>query len=344
VFSCADAADGPAAAFSPLVPQGGLLLPGAVPARPHWLVAARPAAGLAVLLDEQAPPFGAGERTRGVATLRAQSRCPFRGFAETRLGAEALERPIPGFDPRERGEMLHHALEHVWSVLRGSDGLALAPAARAGLLRIGVERAIARQCRRRDPGVRWQRREAERMAALLEQWLETEKLREPFEVLDLEQGAQTARHGGVEFAVRIDRIDRLADGARVLIDYKTGMAAADWRGDRPDNPQLPIYALLRPQGLVAVAYGRVNAAECSFVAEAARGGIFKPRGRPSPLEGMPDFAALVDLWSQRMDRIAAEFAAGTAAVAPTLRACSSCRLHALCRIPSALDQAEDPDG
>ena len=41
-------------------------------------------------------------------------------------------------------------------------------------------------------------------------------------------------------------MDRLADGARVLIDYKTGVATADWRGERPDNPQLPIYALLQP--------------------------------------------------------------------------------------------------
>ena len=63
----------------------------------------------------------------------------------------------------------------------------------------------------------------------------------------LERGKQVARHADLEFAVSIDRVDRLADGARVLIDYKTGNAAADWRGERPDNPQLPIYALLHPE-------------------------------------------------------------------------------------------------
>ena len=49
--------------------------------------------------------------------------------------------------------------------------------------------------------------------------------REPFEVERLEQGASES-HGiaGLEFSVRIDRIDRLADGARVLIDYKSGLA------------------------------------------------------------------------------------------------------------------------
>src|SRR5258708_28269670 len=75
------------------------------------------------LTDEFAPAFGTGERTRGVATLRAQSRCAFRGFAETRLRFQRLERPVPGFNDRERGELIHHALEHVWSVLRDSSSL-----------------------------------------------------------------------------------------------------------------------------------------------------------------------------------------------------------------------------
>jgi len=216
----------------------------------------------------------------------------------------------------------------------------LAPAARSELLRESVARAIAKQCARRDPGLRWRSREGPRLAKLLDKWLQTELLREPFEVERLEQGEQTARHGGLEFTVRIDRVDRLTDGGRVLIDYKTGAATPDWRGERPDNPQLPIYALLRPAGLVAVAYGKVNASECCFVAEAERGGIFKLRSRASQMEGMPNFSALLATWSQRIEKIAAEFAAGNAAVAPTLRACASCRLQPLCRVPAALEPAD----
>ena len=48
-----------------------------------------------------------------------------------------------------------------------------------------------------------------------------------------------------------------------------------------ETKELPIYALLHPEALAAVAYGRVNAAECSFVAEAERPAIFKPRGQKS---------------------------------------------------------------
>ena len=32
--------------------------------------------------------------------------------------------PIPGFNARERGELVHYALEHIWSELQDSIGLA----------------------------------------------------------------------------------------------------------------------------------------------------------------------------------------------------------------------------
>ena len=344
VFSCADSSDGRPATPSPLLPVSSE--PTNASPQPHWQAQATHAPLLEVLRDEAAPPFDSGtERTRGVSTLRAQSRCAFRGYAEGRLLTDRLEKPVPGFNMRECGELVHHALEYIWGQLKGSDGLAaMAPEPLAALVANGVTRAIAKQCGQRDPGERWRRREHPRMTALLHKWLVTEKLREPFTVEQLEQGAQVAHHGGLDFRVRIDRVDRLSDGGRVLIDYKTGIVSPDWRGDRPDNPQLPVYALLRPESLVAVAYGMVNAGECGFVAEHSRPAVFKPsRRRPSSMEGMPDFPSLIALWSERIEVIAAEFATGRAAVAPTLRACSSCNLQPLCRIPSALDDQESAD-
>ena len=345
VFSCSDPSDGRPASASPLVTSCTADAERAADAaepRPHWLAQRREAPLLERVIDEQAPEFGPDERTRGVATIKAQSLCAFRGFAETRLGVQPLERPLPGFNGRERGEMLHEALRIIWAELRDSAGLkALAsqPVEYGRLLRQSAWRAIERLCARRDPGSRWRDRELVRLDSVLRKWLDLELERPAFEVDRLEAGAEIARHAGLDFSVRVDRIDRLPDGSRILIDYKTGYAGADWRGDRPDNPQLPIYSLLHRPLLVAAAYGSVNAAQCSFVVESERAGIF-PGKRATKLEGLPSFGALLDLWSDRIEKLAREFAAGHAPVDPTDSACRSCRLQGLCRVPSTLDGAE----
>jgi ATP-dependent helicase/nuclease subunit B len=290
-----------------------------------------------------APPFGGDERTRGVATLRAQSRCAFRGFAESRLQAEKLEVPVPGFNAGERGELVHYALEYVWSQLRDSAGLAsIEPASRNQLLAVAAEHALSKVYPRRKPGRRWREREQLRLHTLLGKWLDLEAQRPPFRVEQIEHEVQVARFAGTEFRIRIDRIDALPDGARVLIDYKTGSVAADWRGERPDNPQLPIYALLQPERLVAVAYGGVNAAKPDFIVESERRDLF-PKKRATQLEGQPNFAALIAVWGARIEQLAEEFSAGRAEVAPTRKACASCDLQGLCRVPGALDP-DDEEG
>jgi RecB family exonuclease len=308
---------------------------------PHWLALKAHAPALEQFIDEQGPAFGEGERTRGVAALRAQSRCAFRGFAEIRLAAEPLEHPVPGFNDRERGEMVHQALQQVWSVLGDSASLqALGAEVQRTLLDRAASGAVRAMCRGRDPGPRWRARERERLRNLLDKWLAVERGRSPFAVESLEQEAQLTRFAGLDLRVRVDRIDRLEDGARVLIDYKTGSAAVDWRGDRPGNPQLPIYGLLFPQALCAVAYGRVNAAEARFVAECERDGVFKPGRNKTSLEGEPSLSALIERWARRIEPIAAAFAAGRAEVAPTAEACRSCALQGFCRVPTVLQESD----
>jgi ATP-dependent helicase/nuclease subunit B len=348
VFSHADRGEGSFSTPSPLLPKHAtpLYASGSTPpTQPHWRAQLHSGPELERLVDELAPAFSAFETTHGVATLRAQARCAFRGFAETRLQARRLDQPVPGFNERERGELTHHALEEVWGELRNSARLGqLSLPAQTQLLDRAALRALDLVCRKRDPGPRWRQRERDRLRNLLALWLNIERNRAPFSVESLEQHSEVASYAGLEFRVRIDRVDTLADGARVLIDYKTGSANPDWRGARPDNPQLPIYALLRSEGLVAVAYARVNAAIPGFVAEAERRDIFKYGSRISNLEGMPNFAALVQLWAQRIEAIAAAFAAGRAEVAPTLKACKSCDLQGFCRIPAALEEPEESHG
>ncbi len=347
VFSCAGSEDGHPAAPSPLLAAAARtpILPGAA-SQPHWRAQLECAPAIERRLDESAPPVAEGERTRGVSTLRAQSRCAFRGFAETRLEAQPLQHPVPGFNERERGELVHDSLQRIWTVLRDSAGLCALLARPAELMQLTADsarRAIVRQCARRDPGPRWHQRELDRLVTLLSKWLELEGARTPFAVERLDEGGEIARHAQLDFSIRLDRIDRLSDGSRVLIDYKTGAAPPDWRGERPDNPQLPLYALQHRSALIAVAYGRINAAHCEFVVEAERADVFLPGKKATRMEGAGSLAALLDVWSARIERLADEFRRGHAAVDPTPSACRHCHLHGLCRVPSTLDLSEALD-
>jgi ATP-dependent helicase/nuclease subunit B len=361
VFSCSDPGEGRHVPASPLLAELGERAPSSpspapAPApesavstatsslslSPLWVAQHIEAPALEELVDERAPAVGLEERTHGVATLKAQSQCPFRGFAETRLDAYALEQPIPGFNERERGQILHDALQGIFTEVQDSRSLKdliARPAASAERIADHVRRAVEKQCAKRNPGGRWAERERTRLQGLLERWLELESMRAPFQVEHIEGSGETALHGGLAYRVRIDRIDRLDDGSRVLIDYKTGSVQPDWRGERPDNPQLPMYALLHRENLVAVAYGRVSAAKCCFVAESPRADIF-PNLRASRLEGMTSFAELVAAWERRVESLAQEFSRGAAEVAPKDTACRYCRLQGLCRVPSTLDALE----
>jgi RecB family exonuclease len=55
---------------------------------------------------------------------------------------------------------------------------------------------------------------------------------------------RTMSIGSLKLDLRLDRIDTFADGAQLVIDYKTGsFKPKSWRGARPADCQLPLYAV-----------------------------------------------------------------------------------------------------
>src|SRR6185503_14858146 len=62
------------------------------------------------------------------------------------------------------------------------------------------------------------------------------------------------------------RLDKLERGGHVLIDYKTGMPnPRHWQGPRPDDPQLPLYAVSAPEELAAVTFAKLKTGEMRFM-------------------------------------------------------------------------------
>ena len=315
----------------------------------EWEAAQQDPAALETLDDPAGPPL-AGDRAApgGAGLFREQSACPFRAFARYRLGATAPEAPLDQPDARLRGILMHRALEAVWqglgdqATLNGLDAETVR--ARCREAAAGAVRAV----RHRHPGLFGDRAaelEADRLTDRLAAWLAKEAGRHtPFRVLEREAG-QEAELNGVRFRLTPDRVDELADGRRLVLDYKTGEADYRlWLGERPEEPQLPLYVLALGEAVAGAAYVRLkpdlmdfNGLAAAGIDEGASGRGLKPAEQAKELEGA-GWEELVAHWRQVLEALAGEIAGGRAEVAPRFppgsnkSPCRTCDLPALCRI------------
>jgi RecB family exonuclease len=154
--------------------------------------------------------------------------------------------------------------------------------------------------------------ESGRLKARIKAWLEIEKTRPEFTVIAREASAVLSL-AALLFHLRLDRVDKLADGSRVVIDYKTGeVNPKDWFQDRLEAPQLPMYAVLGQY--TSVFYASLKAGKM---------GLFGAEHLT---------AEQLEKWRTQLERLAIEFKEGFAVVAPSPTACQYCHLQAMCRI------------
>ena len=304
------------------------------------------------ITDTAAPPVG-GLHSGGVSLFRDQSQCPFRAFARHRLHSRQPEQADIGLDAMQRGSLLHELMENTWSRLESREQLAaMNREEREDLVKTLVTGLVA-ECRKRYPLVfskRFAAIEGERLARVLGEWLELELQRAPFEVVNVEEDARLVI-GDVEFSVRLDRVDALEDGRRVIIDYKGGQASINaWAGDRPDEPQMPLYAVTHPEPVAAVAFARLKRGRDFGFAGLAESGDILPgtaafdqdrraqkfipdrEARPG---ATPSWEEMFHNWRAVLENLADEFHRGVASVNPKPRACDWCDQHLLCRIHEA---------
>jgi ATP-dependent helicase/nuclease subunit B len=123
-------------------------------------------------------------------------------------------------------------------------------------------------------------------------------------------------YGKLTLFGKIDRIDRLPDGSRLLMDYKTEPRAttAQRIKDSREDTQLPFYAALLEQDTLAAAY--VNLGE-------------KEASRSYPQPGIVELRdEMIESLLSDMERIQ------NGAVLPALgegKACDYCNARGLCR-------------
>ena len=284
--------------------------------------------------DETAPPLADASVRGGTRVLADQAACPFRAFARHRLRARELDAPEEGLDAMERGILIHRLMEEIWKEAKTSAALDtdLTPI---------IRRAAATAVAELKIEGRFADLERARLARLAEEWLLEERKRKPFEVVKTEEEA-VRPVGALMLKGRIDRMDRLADGTHVLIDYKTGSSATPkaWRGERPDEPQLPFYALTGGEDVKAVAFAKVRPGQMRFM------GYAEDKLALPKVTHFANWQELVAEWRAGLTNLADGFASGDARVDPKngIKTCANCDLHTLCRVHEKLSALEGEEG
>jgi ATP-dependent helicase/nuclease subunit B len=294
-------------------------------------------------------PWPMEQDAGGSEVLRRQAACPFQSFATRRLSARPMEATDWGLEPRERGSVVHKILEDLWAELKSHAGLIHARSENRlqAIVEHHVKAALQRygnapHTRKRNWSQAYLDAEQERICSLIHEWLDYEAKRSPFTV-EAGEVKLAAAVEDLKLQVRVDRIDLIRNG-RVIIDYKTGAVKADaWEGDRPDEPQLPLYAGFgRVDELQGVLLGRVREGETRFI-----GRVEHPDDvivGDTKLSKPPYRAEMLQTWQRVLLEVGRQFLRGEAQVDPKRypKTCEFCPLPGLCRIAET-DRANGTD-
>jgi ATP-dependent helicase/nuclease subunit B len=282
---------------------------------------------LETFTDETAPEFVQRDSTGGASLFKDMAACPFRAFAKHRLGAKPMEDPDLGLSYRDRGTTVHKALEFIWHEL-GSQArlMELGSHELEALIARGADAAVVKL----GPGI-GRDLEKRRLQRLLKQWLEIEKSRPAFSVAGIE-AERVCTISGVQVKIRADRVDEIAGGRQIILDYKTGqLKSHGWEGARPDEPQLPLYCVTDERPVAGAAFAIIRTGELRFRGLTAAGAALPDMKKMYINPPLP-FEAQLDEWRRVLERLAADYRVGQAAVDPKPGACDNCGLRALCRI------------
>jgi len=312
---------------SPLV-AGGLWLDDMHEVADGWISRMRASAVFDQIADETGPALPRSESTGGSSIFKDMAACPFRAFARYRLGARPLEDADLGLSYRDRGTTVHKALEFIWRELGSRARLMeLAPQELESLIAGAADAAVAKL----GPGIG---RDIEklRLQRLLPKWLDIEKERAEFNIAGIETEREVAI-GGLQIKTRADRVDVLPDGRQIILDYKTGvLQSRGWEGERPDEPQLPLYCVASDQPVAGAAFAILRADELGFRGLTASD-VRLPKSKNMPIDPAVPFHHQLLEWRGVLEHLAQDFRGGKAEVDPKRdNTCDNCGLRALCRI------------
>ena len=234
---------------------------------PGWHAASLTKARKTILAGDPVPPMQTGERVAGGATtIQLQLSDPAAAFITGRLGVKRLQTQAVGVPAAVRGNIIHDALYRLYldkpsrsDVENWSDDDLHARLTGA------LQQAFGRHERHSDKVLHeLLALERQRMKTLLRRFVELDSARADFDVIEVEHELAFSS-ASVSLQLRVDRIERYADGTLGVIDYKSGAHRKLLQADgEPREIQLVAYAYALDGRVSSLALANIDSREVAF--------------------------------------------------------------------------------
>lgn len=268
------------------------------------------------------------EQKGGTRRLEDQAHCAFKAFAAHRLHACDHPQVNDGLPLSLRGSLLHAVLEYVWREFDSLKALKQTPEqALEHIVHTAIEQALkpVKYLAPHSLNPLVAEVEYERLHHLVKQALAWELDRENFNIHKLEQTYELTL-GRLKFRVRIDRMDELESGKRLVIDYKSRIPSPlPFDEETPEHPQLLVYAFTDDR-VHALCY--LAPQNESFVCRGVSGDDIDIKGMHEV-----EWASYEAAWHASLLSLSEAFYAGNVAPRPLKPStCQQCGFQSLCRI------------
>ncbi|MBP6058415.1 MAG: PD-(D/E)XK nuclease family protein [Nitrosomonas sp.] len=290
----------------------------------------------------------------GTSVIKDYAACPFRAWAKHRLHIKNPDVPHTGLDAMERGSLVHQVLAQLWRQLGTKAALdAIGDQALESMLTSAANSAVLQMQQDRPIALsgRFAQIEQRRLVRLVREWLDEEKKRGYFTVVATEE-KRFIQVGDLVLSARLDRVDELEDGQHIVIDYKTRKPSIQTMiGERPDEPQLPLYLVMSEaqQQAAGVAFAFIKRGDMGFAAIVRDADLLPGVKAFSQLNGCKQFGTweeLIAAWRQHLTDLATGFCSGDAKVDPKNfpATCEYCDMQLFCRIHERMSEnLTEPD-
>ena len=287
--------------------------------------------------DDSGPQIIHTHIKAGIQALSLQNICPFKAFAQIRLGALSNCNLDIGPASWLRGQVVHDVLHVFYTEYNTKNKLADLitdtidyPDSRVDSILDKVIKDVLRKYKTKYHNIYKlgiMAVELEIIKKLIKQLLELEINRADFTIVALEQSC-LVKLNGLQFNVRVDRVDITNNEQLLIIDYKTSPQNINGLlKDSLTDPQLPLYLFLDQfNNCTAVIYTEILYHQAGYNGI----GVEKFVDGCSKVDNWED---LKTQWYDLLNQTAQDFASGNAKVDPINgeATCRTCHLSSFCR-------------